>query len=131
MALGAAVQAAVLQGQEKDLLLLDATALTLSVETLGGVATPLTPCNNNIPARTAQVFSTAADNQSQVEINVVQGQGEKASDNRSLGRFILDGIPPAPKGVPQIEVTFEIDADSILHVSAREKTTGKEMSVRI
>jgi molecular chaperone DnaK len=131
VALGAAVQAAILQGQEKDILLLDATALTLSIETLGGVATPLIPCNTNIPARIAQVFSTAADNQSQVEINVVQGQGEKAADNRSLGKFILDGIPPAPKGVPQIEVTFEIDADSILHVSAREKTTGKEMVVRI
>jgi molecular chaperone DnaK len=131
VALGAAVQAGVLGGQVKDLLLLDAIALSFSIETLGGVATPVIPRNTTIPTLMTEVFSTAADKQTQVEIHVVQGERPMAADNRSLGRFILDGIPAAPRGVPQIEVTFEIDANGLLHVSARDKATGKQISVRM
>ncbi len=129
--LGAAIQAGVLGGDVKDILLLDVTPLTLSVETLGGVATPLIERNTTIPVSKSQIFSTAADAQTQVEIHVVQGERPMAADNKSLGRFILDGIPPAPRGVPQIEVKFDIDADSILNVSARYKATGREQSITI
>ncbi|HHS98338.1 MAG TPA: molecular chaperone DnaK, partial [Chloroflexi bacterium] len=128
---GAAIQAGVLAGEVKDVVLLDVTPLTLSVETLGGVATPLIERNTTIPTRKTQIFSTATDNQTQVEIHVVQGERPMAADNISLGRFILDGIPPAPRGVPQIEVTFDIDANGILNVSARDKATGREQSMRI
>ena len=129
--LGAAIQAGVLAGEVKDVLLLDVTPLTLSIETLGGVATPLIERNTTIPTRKSQIFATATDNQTQVEIHVVQGERPMAADNKSLGRFILDGIPPAPRGVPQIEVTFDIDADGILQVSAKDKATGREQSMRI
>jgi molecular chaperone DnaK len=131
VAIGAAIQAGILQGDVKDVLLLDVTPLTLGLETLGGVRTPLIEKNTTIPAKKAQVFSTAADNQPQVEIHVLQGEREMASDNKSLGRFVLDGIPPAPRGVPQIEVTFDIDANGILNVSAKDKATNKEQSIRI
>lgn len=131
VALGAAIQAGVLGGDVKDILLLDVTPLTLSVETLGGVATPLIERNTTIPIKRSQVFSTAADNQSQVEIHVLQGERPMAADNKSLGRFILDGIPPAPRGVPQIEVTFDIDANGILNVSAKDKATGREQRITI
>ena len=130
-AIGAAVQAGVLGGEVKDVLLLDVTPLTLGIETLGGVATPLISRNTTVPTKKSQVFSTAADNQTQVEINVVQGERPLASDNKSLGRFILDGIPPAPRGVPQIEVTFDIDASGILSVSAKDMATGKVQSIKI
>ncbi|HEC35264.1 MAG TPA: molecular chaperone DnaK, partial [Anaerolineae bacterium] len=128
---GAAIQAGVLAGEVKDVLLLDVTPLTLSIETLGGVATPLIERNTTIPTRKSQIFSTATDGQTQVEIHVVQGERPMADDNKSLGRFILDGIPPAPRGVPQIEVTFDIDADGILNVSARDKATDREQSMQI
>lgn len=131
VAIGAAIQGGVLSGEVKDVLLLDVTPLTLSIETLGGVATPMIPRNTTIPTSKTQIFSTAADNQTQVEINVLQGERPMAADNKSLGRFILDGIPPAPRGVPQIEVTFDIDANGILKVSAKDKATGKEQSVVI
>ncbi len=131
VALGAAIQAGVLGGDVKDILLLDVTPLTLGVETLGGVATPLIDRNTTIPTRKSQVFSTAADSQTQVEIHVVQGERPIASDNKSLGRFILDGIPPSPRGVPQIEVTFDIDANGILNVSAQDKATGREQKITI
>lgn len=131
VAIGAAVQAGVLGGEVKDVLLLDVTPLTLGLETLGSVATPLIPRNTTIPTSKSQVFSTAADNQTQVEINVLQGERPMAADNKSLGRFILDGIPPAPRGVPQIEVTFDIDASGILHVKAQDKASGKEQSIKI
>ncbi|HVZ11610.1 MAG TPA: molecular chaperone DnaK [Patescibacteria group bacterium] len=131
VAIGAAVQAGVLGGEVKDVLLLDVTPLTLGLETLGGVATPLIERNTTIPSKKSQVFSTAADNQTQVEINIVQGERPLASDNKSLGRFILDGIPPAPRGVPQVEVTFDIDASGILSVTAKDKATGKEQSIKI
>lgn len=131
VAVGAAVQAGVLGGEVKDVLLLDVTPLTLGIETMGGVATPLIEKNTTIPTKKSQIFSTAADNQTQVEINVVQGERPMASDNKSLGRFILDGIPPAPRGVPQIEVTFDIDASGILSVTAKDKATGKEQSIKI
>jgi molecular chaperone DnaK len=129
--LGAAIQAGVLGGEVKDVLLLDVTPLTLSIETLGHVATSLIERNTTIPTRKSQVFSTAADGQTQVEIHVVQGERPMATDNKSLGKFILDGIPPAPRGVPQIEVTFDIDANGILNVSAADKATGREQSMQI
>ena len=131
VAIGAAIQGGVLGGEVKDVLLLDVTPLTLGIETLGGVSTPLIEKNTTIPASKSQVFSTAADNQTQVEINVLQGERPMAADNKSLGRFILDGIPPAPRGVPQIEVTFDIDANGILNVKAADKATGKEQSIKI
>ncbi len=131
VAIGAAIQAGVLGGEVDDLLLLDVTPLTLSVETLGGVATPLIERNTTIPAREAQTFSTASDNQSQVEIHVLQGERTMAPDNKSLGRFILDGIPPSPRGIPQVEVTFDIDANGILKVTAKDKATGKTQNITI
>lgn len=129
--LGAAIQAGVLKGEVGEVLLLDVTPLTLGIETLGGVATPLIPKNTTIPTEKSQIFSTATDNQSSVEIHVIQGERPMAADNRTLGRFILDGILPAPRGVPQVEVTFEIDANGILNVSARDKGTGKEQKITI
>jgi molecular chaperone DnaK len=129
--LGAGIQGGVLGGEVKDILLLDVTPLTLSIETLGGVATPLIERNTTIPTRKSQIFSTAADGQTQVEIHVVQGERPMANDNKSLGKFILDGIPPAPRGIPQIEVTFDIDANGILNVSAKDKATGREQSMQI
>jgi molecular chaperone DnaK len=131
VALGAAIQAGVLGGDVQDILLLDVTPLTLSVETLGGVATPMIERNTTIPVRRSQVYSTAADMQNQVEIHVVQGERPMANDNKSLGKFILDGIPPAPRGVPQVEVTFDIDANGILNVSAQDKATGREQKITI
>ncbi|MGD8244438.1 MAG: molecular chaperone DnaK [Anaerolineae bacterium] len=131
VALGAAIQGGVLGGEVKDILLLDVTPLTLSIETLGGVATALIERNTTIPTRKNQIFSTASDGQTQVEINVLQGERAMASDNKSLGKFILDGIPPAPRGVPQIEVTFDIDANGILHVSAQDRATGREQSMEV
>lgn len=131
VAVGAAVQAGVLGGEVKDVLLLDVTPLTLGIETLGSVSTPLIAKNTTIPTSKSQVFSTAADNQTQVEINVLQGERAMAADNKSLGRFILDGIPPAPRGVPQVEVTFDIDASGILNVKAQDKASGKEQSIKI
>ena len=131
VAVGAAIQAGVLGGEVKDILLLDVTPLTLAIETLGGVATPMIPRNTTIPTSKTEVFSTAADNQTQVEINVTQGERPMSSDNKSLGRFILDGIPPAPRGVPQIEVTFDIDASGILKVTAKDKATGKSQNITI
>jgi len=131
VAMGAAVQAGVLQGDVKDVLLLDVTPLSLGLETLGGVMTKLIEKNTTIPASKTQVFSTAADNQSTVEIHVLQGEREMATDNKTLGRFILDGIPPAPRGVPQVEVKFDIDANGILNVSAKDKGTGKEQKITI
>ncbi len=128
---GAAIQAGVLAGEVKDILLLDVTPLTLSIETLGGVATPLIERNTTIPVRKSQTFSTAADGQTQVEIHVLQGERPVAADNKTLGRFILDGVPPAPRGIPQIEVTFDIDADGILNVSAEDKATGREQHITI
>ncbi len=129
--LGAAIQAGVLGGDVKDVLLLDVTPLTLGIETLGGVATPLIERNTTIPTKKSQIFSTAADGQTQVEIHVTQGERPMAADNKSLGRFILDGLPPAPRGVPQIEVTFDINADGILHVNAKDKATGREQAMQI
>jgi molecular chaperone DnaK len=129
--LGASIQAGVLGGEVKDVLLLDVTPLTLSIETLGGVATALIERNTTIPTRKSQVFSTASDGQTQVEIHVVQGERPMAANNKSLGKFILDGIPPAPRGIPQIEVTFDIDANGILNVSAKDKATGREQSMQI
>jgi molecular chaperone DnaK len=131
VAIGAAVQGGVLAGDVKDVLLLDVTPLSLGIETLGGVMTKLIERNTTIPTRRSNVFSTASDSQPQVEINVLQGERELARDNRSIGRFILDGIPPAPRGIPQIEVTFDIDANGILSVSAKDKATSKEQSIRI
>jgi molecular chaperone DnaK len=131
VAIGAAIQAGVLGGEVKDVLLLDVTPLTLGIETLGGVATPLIERNTTIPTKKSQIFSTASDGQTSVEIKVVQGERPMAADNKLLGNFILDGIPPAPRGVPQIEVTFDIDADGILHVSAQDKATGKEQKITI
>lgn len=131
VALGAAIQAGVLGGDVKDILLLDVTPLTLSVETLGGVATAMIDRNTTIPSKKSQTYSTAANNQTQVEIHIVQGERSMANDNKSLGKFILDGIPPAPRGVPQIEVTFDIDANGILNVSAKDKATGREQAITI
>jgi molecular chaperone DnaK len=131
VAVGAAVQGGVLQGEVKDVLLLDVTPLTLGIETLGGIRTPLIEKNTTIPTAKSQIFSTAADNQTSVEINVLQGEREMAGDNKSLGRFILSGIPPAPRGMPQIEVTFDIDANGILNVKATDKATNKVQSITI
>jgi len=131
VAIGAAVEGGILQGEVRDVLLLDVTPLSLGIETLGGVNTILIPKNTTIPTSKTQIFSTAADNQTSVEIHVLQGERPMAADNKTLGRFILDGIPPAPRGVPQIEVTFDIDANGILNVSARDKATGREQSIRI
>ncbi len=131
VAIGAAIQGGVLQGDVKDVLLLDVTPLSLGIETLGGVATKLIERNTTIPTSKSEVFSTAADNQNQVEIHVVQGEREFVKDNKSLGRFVLDGIPPAPRGVPQIEVTFNLDANGILNVTAKDKGSGKEQSITI
>ena len=131
VAMGAAIQAGVLTGDVKDVLLLDVTPLTLGIETLGGVATPLIERNTTIPARKSQIFSTAADNQTSVEIHVVQGERQMAADNKTLGRFTLSGIAPAPRGIPQIEVTFDIDANGIVKVSAVDKGTGKEANITI
>ena len=131
VAIGAAIQAGVLKGDVKDVLLLDVTPLTLGIETLGAVATPLIPRNTTIPTAKSQIFSTAADNQPSVEIHVLQGERPMAADNRTLGRFMLDGILPAPRGLPQIEVTFDIDANGILNVRAQDKGTGKEQKITI
>jgi molecular chaperone DnaK len=131
VAIGAAIQAGVLGGEVKDILLLDVTPLTLSVETMGGVATPMIERNTTIPTRKSQVYSTASDAQTQVEIHVVQGERPLAGDNKSLGRFILDGIPPAPRGIPQIEVTFDIDANGILKVTASDKATSRSQHITI
>ena len=131
VAAGAAVQAGVLAGDVKDVLLLDVTPLSLGIETLGGVMTRLIDRNTTIPTRKSQIFSTAADSQTSVEIHVLQGEREFSTDNRTLGRFILDGIPSAPRGIPQIEVTFDIDANGIVHVSAKDKATNKEQHITI
>ena len=131
VAVGAAIQGGVLGGEVKDVLLLDVTPLSLGIETMGGVMTKLIDKNTTIPTRRSQVFSTASDSQPQVEINVLQGEREVSSGNRTLGRFVLDGIPPAPRGVPQIDVCFDIDANGILAVSATDKASGKEQSIRI
>ncbi|MCB0371354.1 MAG: Hsp70 family protein, partial [Bdellovibrionales bacterium] len=131
VAIGAAIQGGVLAGDVKDVLLLDVTPLSLGIETMGGVSTKLITRNTTVPTSKSETFSTAADNQAQVEIHVLQGEREMAADNKSLGRFILDGIAPAPRGIPQIEVTFNIDANGILHVSAKDKGTGKEQSITI
>merc|ERR1719329_1304883 len=131
VAMGAAIQGGVLRGDVKDILLLDVTPLSLGLETLGGVFTRLINRNTTIPTKKTQVFSTAADNQTQVQIKVLQGEREMAADNKSLGEFELSGFPPAPRGVPQIEVSFDIDADGIMHVSAKDKATGKEQRVVI
>jgi molecular chaperone DnaK len=131
VAMGAAVQAGVLQGDVKDVLLLDVTPLTLGIETMGGVRTPLIDRNTTIPTSKSQIFSTAADSQPSVEIHVLQGEREMAADNKTLGRFTLSGIAPAPRGIPQIEVTFDIDANGILNVKATDKATGKEQAITI
>jgi molecular chaperone DnaK len=131
VAVGAAIQAGVLGGDVKDILLLDVTPLTLSIETLGGVATPLIERNTTIPTHKSQVFSTAGDNQTQVEINVLQGERPMAADNKTLGKFVLDGIPPAPRGVPQVEVAFDIDANGIINVTASDKATGRSQKITI
>jgi molecular chaperone DnaK len=131
VAVGAAIQAGVLGGEVKDILLLDVTPLTLGIETLGGVATPLIERNTTIPTKKSQIFSTAADMQTQVEVHVLQGERPMAADNKTLGRFILDGLPPAPRGMPQIEVTFDIDANGIVNVSAKDKATSREQKITI
>jgi molecular chaperone DnaK len=131
VAIGAAVQAGVLTGEVKDILLLDVTPLSLSIETLGGVATPMIQRNTTIPTRKSETFSTASDAQPSVEVHVMQGERPMARDNKSLGRFHLDGIPPAPRGTPQIEVIFDIDANGILNVTAKDKASGKESKIRI
>ena len=131
VAIGAAIQAGVLKGDVKDVLLLDVTPLTLGIETLGSVATPLIPRNTTIPTSKSQIFSTAADNQPSVEIHVLQGERPMAADNRTLGRFMLDGILPSPRGVPQIEVSFDLDANGILSVKAHDKGTGREQKITI
>ena len=131
VALGAAIQGGVLTGEVKDVLLLDVTPLSLGIETMGGVMTKLIESNTTIPSKKSEVFSTASDNQPSVEIHILQGERPMAAQNRTIGRFHLDGIPPAPRGVPQVEVTFDIDANGILHVSAKDKATGKEQKIRI
>lgn len=131
VAIGAAIQGGVLSGDVEDVLLLDVTPLTLGIETLGGVMTPMIPANTTIPTRKSEIYSTATDNQTSVEIHILQGERPMAKDNRSLGRFHLDGIPPAPRGVPQVEVTFDIDANGILGVAAKDKATNKEQNIRI
>jgi molecular chaperone DnaK len=131
VAIGAAVQAGVLSGEVKDLLLLDVTPLSLGIETLGGVMTTLIPRNTTIPTKKSEIFSTAADGQTSVEVHVLQGERPMARDNRTLGKFHLDGIPPAPRGIPQIEVSFDIDANGIVNVQARDKGTGKEQKITI
>ena len=131
VAIGAAIQGGVLTGEVKDVLLLDVTPLSLGIETMGGVMTKLIEANTTIPSKKAETFSTAADNQPSVEIHILQGERPMAAQNRTIGRFILDGIPPAPRGVPQVEVAFDIDANGILHVSAKDKATGKEQKIRI
>jgi molecular chaperone DnaK len=131
VAVGAAIQAGVLGGEVKDILLLDVTPLTLAIETMGNIATPMIPRNTTVPTSKTEVFSTASDNQTQVEINVTQGERPLSPDNKSLGRFVLDGIPPAPRGVPQVEVTFDIDASGILKVTAKDKATGKTQNITI
>jgi molecular chaperone DnaK len=131
VAAGAAVQAGILQGDVKDVLLLDVTPLSLGIETLGGVSTKLIEKNTTVPTTKSQVFSTAADNQTSVEIHVLQGEREMAADNKTLAKFVLEGIPPAPRGMPQVEVTFDIDANGIVSVSAKDKASGKTQSVRI
>ena len=131
VAAGAAIQAGVLAGDVKDILLLDVTPLTLGIETLGGVRTPLIPRNTTIPTSKSETFTTAADGQTSVEVHVLQGERPMAAENKSLARFILDGILPAPRGIPQIEVTFDIDANGILNVSAKDKATGKEQKIVI
>merc|ERR1712178_637878 len=129
VAIGAAIQGGVLTGDVKDVLLLDVTPLSLGIETMGGVLTKLIEANTTIPSKKSQVFSTAADNQPSVEIHIVQGERSMAKDNKTIGRFHLDGIPPASRGVPQVEVTFDIDANGILNVGAKDKATGKEQSI--
>ncbi len=131
VAIGAAIQGGVLGGEVKDVLLLDVTPLSLGIETLGGVTTVLIPRNTTIPTKKSEVFSTADDNQTTVEIHVLQGERQMATDNRTIGKFQLTGIPPAPRGLPQVEVTFDIDANGILHVSAKDRATGKEQKIRI
>jgi len=131
VAIGAAIQGGVLGGEVKDVLLLDVTPLTLGIETLGGVRTPLIERNTTVPTSKSQIFSTATDNQTSVEIHVLQGEREMSADNKSLGRFTLDGIPPAPRGIPQVEVTFDIDANGIFHVSAKDKATNREQKITI
>jgi len=131
VAIGAAIQGAVLAGDVKDVLLLDVTPLTLGIETMGGVMTPLIEKNTTIPTNASQVFSTADDNQTAVTVHVLQGERKQANQNKSLGQFNLEDIPPAPRGVPQIEVTFDIDANGILHVGAKDKATGKEQTIQI
>jgi molecular chaperone DnaK len=131
VAVGAAVQAAVLTGEVKDLLLLDVTPLSLGIETLGGVMTVLIPRNTTIPTKKSETFTTAADNQTSVEVHVLQGERPMARDNRTLGKFHLVGIPPAPRGMPQVEVTFDIDANGILNVSAKDQATGKQQNITI
>jgi molecular chaperone DnaK len=131
VAMGAAIQAAILAGEMDEIVLLDVTPLTLSIETLGGIATPIIERNTTIPVERTKTFTTAEDFQTQVEIHVVQGERKMAADNKSLGKFVLSGLPPAPRGVPQIDVTFSIDADGILHVKAKDKATGKEAAITI
>jgi molecular chaperone DnaK len=131
VAMGAAIQGGVLRGEVKDVLLLDVTPLSLGIETLGGVSTKLIEKNTTIPTKKSQIFSTAADSQTAVSIHVLQGERDMAADNKTIGRFDLVGIPPAPRGIPQIEVTFDIDANGIMHVSAKDLGTGKEQSIRI
>ena len=131
VALGAAIQGGILAGDVKDVLLLDVIPLSLGIETMGGVGTKLIDKNTTIPTSKSQTFSTATDNQTSVEIHIVQGERSMAKDNKSLGRFILDGIPPAPRGIPQVEVTFDVDANGILNVKAKDRSSGKEQSIRI